>query len=236
MTQTTVAAPGWVCVGDITAIAPAWVKALGELEDIGRSRTAKIESERTGKQFEYSYAELGDATSHARAVLARNDLAVFQVPTIEGEEIAVRTTVMHTSGAHLVFDPFRLPAGRSVQQAGSAATYARRYALMAQLGLATEDNDGATAGERAAPPAPRHISAPNVARFLTACHDATLSVGDIGDVVEEATGGRTREPAEVLTSEVESLRHSLAALVESTPGVSHSAEATPAPEPTPTDG
>jgi ERF superfamily len=139
--------PGWVCVGDITVIAPAWVAALGELEDIGRSKTADAGT------YQYRYADLADATSLARAVLAAHDLAVFQVATIENREIAVRTTVMHTSGAHLDFDPFRLPAGNSAQQAGSAATYARRYALMAQLGLATDDDDGAGAAERPPPAA-----------------------------------------------------------------------------------
>jgi ERF superfamily len=223
MTQTTHAEPGWVCVGDITAIAPAWVAALGELEDITRSRRADVTSERTGTSYSYRYAELADATSTARAVLASHDLAVFQVPTIEDGEIAVRTTVMHTSGAHLVFEPFRLPAGSSAQQAGSAATYARRYALMAQLGLATEDDDGAGAATRPPPP-PAFLSAGNVARFLTACAEAHLAGDEIGDVVEEATGGRTREPAEAWVTEVAALREALAARRESTTGVSQDDE------------
>jgi hypothetical protein len=220
MTQTAVADPGWVCVGDITVIAPAWVAALGELEDIGRSRTADAGT------YSYRYAELADATSLARAVLARHDLAVFQVPTVEDRDIAVRTTVMHTSGAHLVFEPFRLPVGNSAQQAGSAATYARRYALMAQLGLATEDNDGATAATRAPAPPPR-MSASNVGRFLAACHEAALSAEDIEDVVEDATGGRTRDATEAFVTEVEALRRALAAWADRTPGVSHPPEPTP---------
>jgi hypothetical protein len=200
-------APGWVCVGDITAIAPAWVAALGELDDITRSRTADAGT------YAYKYADLADATSQARAVLAKHDLAVFQVPTIDGTDIAVRTTVMHTSGAHLVFDPFRLPAGKSAQQAGSAATYARRYALMAQLGLATEDNDGADAAHRAPPPPPP-LSTANVTRFVTACEEAGLDAAARGDVVEAATGGRTRDPGEAWVTEVDALRHALAAHLE----------------------
>jgi hypothetical protein len=215
MTQATVVAPGWTCVGDITAIAPSWVAALGELEDITRSRSADAGT------YTYRYADLADATSHARAILARHDLAVFQVPTIEAGDVVVRTTVMHTSGAHLVFDPFRLPAGKSAQQAGSGATYARRYSLMAQLGLATEDNDGATAGERPPPPPPP-LSESNVARFVAACNEANLTVEERGDVVEEATGGRTRNPAEAWVTEVDALRHALAARRDGTPGVSQS--------------
>ena len=196
--------PGWVVVGDITAIAPAWVSALGELQEVVRSKTADAGT------YTYRYAELGDITSHARAVLAGHDLAVWQVATIEDHEIAVRNTVMHTSGVHLVFDPFRLPVGTTAQHAGSAATYARRYSLMAILGLATEDDDGAAAATRP-PPAPSKLSVENVDRFLAAAHEANLTVTEIGEVVLVATGGRTREPAQVWVTEVAALRKALAA-------------------------
>jgi len=38
-----------------------------------------------------------------------------------------------------------MPEGKTPQATGSAITYARRYALLAALGLATEDDDGQTA-------------------------------------------------------------------------------------------
>jgi hypothetical protein len=43
-----------------------------------------------------------------------------------------------------------LPVGKTAQATGSAITYSRRYALMAMLGLATEDDDGAAAAPREA--------------------------------------------------------------------------------------
>ena len=76
-------------------IAAPWVAALGELEEIRRSRTANAGT------YSYSYAELGDVLSHARGVLKAHDLAVFQVAEVVNGDVAVSTTVMHTSGAHL---------------------------------------------------------------------------------------------------------------------------------------
>ena len=200
----------WVPVGDLEAIAPAWVAALGELQEIVRTRTANAGT------YQYSYAELGDITSHARGILSKHDLAAFQVAQIVEGEISVQTTVMHTSGAHLLFAPFHLPAGNTAQSTGSAATYARRYSLMSILGLATEDDDGATAGTRIS--VPMKLSEANVDRFLTAATDAGVVVAD---VVEAATQGRTKDPAEVYVSEVAALREALAAARdgESTPGV-----------------
>lgn len=53
------------------------------------------------------------------------------------------------------FGPLVLPYGNSPQAAGSAITYARRYALVAALGLATEDDDGAAATQAARADRPR---------------------------------------------------------------------------------
>ena len=61
---------------------------------------------------------------------------------------------------------------------------------MSILGLATEDNDGQTAGTRLPP----KMSAANVERFLTAAHDATLTAEEIESVVYDATEGRTVDP------------------------------------------
>jgi hypothetical protein len=44
--------------------------------------------------------------------------------------------------------PLRLPAGKTAQATGSALSYGKRYSLMAALGLATEDDDGAAASPR----------------------------------------------------------------------------------------
>ena len=186
--------PSWAVVGDLEQFAPAWVTALGELKEVTRSRTVDVGS------YAYSYAELGDVLSQARGVLAGHDLALFQVATIVDGDVAVSTTVMHSSGAHVTFAPFRLPAGNTAQNVGSSCTYARRYSLLSILGLGTEDDDGKNAGTRS-PKLEPLMRPENVDRFLNAAHDSLLTAEEIGAVVFDATQGRTIDPHKVFGSE-----------------------------------
>lgn len=146
----------------IDAIAPSIVKALGELNEVPRKRTANTGS------YSYSYADLGDAIGMTREILAANDLALTQSAEVLEDEVVIWTTLLHASGQYLTYAPTRLPAGKTAQNTGSAITYARRYSLMAALGLATEDDDGASAsprGEgRSKPAAKKQFRAPESPR------------------------------------------------------------------------
>lgn len=125
-------------------IAPAWVSALNELTDIQRSETANAGS------YQYKYATLANAAQQARTVLGRHLLGVHQ--SAHGETIGsiqVTTTVWHDSGQWIESEPLAMPAKGGPQDVGSAISYARRYALMAFLGLATDDDDGAGAQQAA---------------------------------------------------------------------------------------
>ena len=54
------------------------------------------------------------------------------------------TRIYHSDGWVEKFGPLQIFSGSTPQQAGSAITYGRRYALSAALGIAAdEDNDGA---------------------------------------------------------------------------------------------
>lgn len=128
----------------IDALAAAWAKAAGEMHDIAKTQQANA------GQYGYSYATLADAFAMARPVLARHGLVVTQTAATIGDEVAISTTVLHSSGQFVTAQPLTLPAGKTAQQTGSAITYGRRYALMAMLGLATEDDDGASAAPRSA--------------------------------------------------------------------------------------
>lgn len=85
-------------------------------------------------------------------------------------------------------------AKRDMQGLGSAVTYARRYALMAVLGLvADEDDDGNTAsqrnGQRNAQPTNRTLNADELGRVITAIEEAgkdlDLILGAVGAVAAD---------------------------------------------------
>lgn len=129
-------------------LAAAYVAAQAELGDVAKGRTARVDT-RSGPGYEYRYADLADVLGAVRPVLARHGLAVSQDIVTAARCIEVTTTLVHATGQTMTFGPLAFDAGGTPQQAGSAVTYGRRYALLAALGLATEDDDGATATQAA---------------------------------------------------------------------------------------
>jgi len=143
----------WHSSPEIGNIAPAVVKALGELSDVPKGREAKIPT-KTGASYGYRYADLADALSMVRPILAKHGLVVMQnASNPDPDSVAIMTMLLHTSGEWMMFSPLVLPNGRTAQETGSAITYGRRYSLLAVLGLAAEDDDGASAAPRQSRPA-----------------------------------------------------------------------------------
>lgn len=124
------------------ALSASLVAAAKELTNPTKARTAAM------GQYSYTYADLASVLEHVRPVLAAHDLVVAQDTRIEDGRLCVYTTLWHTSGESLRFGPLSGPMGQTWQQVGSAITYARRYALLAALGIAADDDDdGAAAGK-----------------------------------------------------------------------------------------
>ena len=118
----------------------ALVAALAEMPNIRKTGTGNY-----GK-----FAELHELIESVRVVLAKHDLAFMQdVSGLPDGRIGITTILVHSSGEQVATGPLPMPAPNDPQKVGSAITYARRYALMATLGIATEDDDG-----QAAKPAP----------------------------------------------------------------------------------
>jgi ERF superfamily len=125
----------WSTSDETDQVIPAFVAAVGELSDPIRNRIADTGS------YSYRYTELSEVTSSTRAVLAKHDLCVTQAAPGENGQINVYTRIWHTSGQWIDAPPLTLNAGSTAQATGSAVTYGRRYALMAFLGLAPDDDD-----------------------------------------------------------------------------------------------
>lgn len=196
--------------------ATAYVEAWAELEEITKGRKAEVEMKQGGK-YSYTFANIADVLASIRPVLAKHGLAPSQPVAARGSSIAVWTTLFHTSGQYVTFVALEMAGGNTPQSAGSAITYARRYALGAAMGLAMDDDDGAAAtdavkrqNERPAQP-----QAPQEPQFITARQvDAAnkryaedgASTEDVTDWVMEATNGRTARLEEVYGSELVGLR------------------------------
>lgn len=142
---------------DVGRLSEALVAAQAEMP-----RLVKDEEANTGK-FAYRYLSLQGLLEQVLPVLNRHGLALIQMPGVYENQPVLWTHIRHVSGDELK-SPMLLPstAADGAQALGSALTYARRYAVLAFLGLAPdEDDDGAKAsgaGSSSARPAPRQAA------------------------------------------------------------------------------
>jgi hypothetical protein len=95
--------------------------------------------------FKSSYADLTSVIKAIKQPCFDNGLSYVQLPHRDGNSIGVVTRLMHTSGQWLE-NEFTLPMVKGdPQAAGSAITYARRYALQALFGIPAVDDDAEAA-------------------------------------------------------------------------------------------
>lgn len=98
--------------------------------------------------FKSKYADLAGVIEATSDALSKQGLVVIQSPRLGLNRIAVTTLLAHSSGQWLR-DDLELPLSKfDAQGAGSAITYARRYAYQAIVGVAAEDDDGNAASQK----------------------------------------------------------------------------------------
>ena len=117
----------------------AFHAALASVESVHKTETADM-----GK-YTVRYASLNAVHAECARACELHKLAVVQEPTVIDGLFAVCNTLIHADGSRLLLEPMCLPMPRDAQALGSATTYLRRYSLVAQFGLAVEDDDGAAA-------------------------------------------------------------------------------------------
>lgn len=99
--------------------------------------------------FKTKYADLAAVWEVIRDPLASNGLSVVQLPSAEGNKVTVTTILLHTSGQWLRSELTMVATQVTPQGVGSCITYARRYALSAVVGVASEvDDDGNAASKK----------------------------------------------------------------------------------------
>ena len=132
------------------------------LKELGAALAA-AQAEMTGAKrdsenpfFKSKYADLASVREACLPALNKHGLSVCQLPRlVSGGEgawiVEVETLLLHSSGEWLR-DTIAVPVTKAdAQGVGSAITYARRYALGALAGVASEDDDG-NAASKPAPP------------------------------------------------------------------------------------
>lgn len=125
-------------------LASAFVALQADLKPVAKSANNPF--------YKSSYAPLSEVMESIQPILAKHKLAITQFPTNLDGVSALQTVLVHESGQTLQFAPVPLLLTKQdAQSQGSAMTYARRYGVMAVLGLVADEDDD---GNKASAPAP----------------------------------------------------------------------------------
>ncbi|PEN45072.1 recombinase [Bacillus wiedmannii] len=127
----------------ITELAKALVKFNSEV--------TKIAKDADNPFFKNNYATLDTIIDEIRPILSKHGLSIMQIPSGDGQNVTLKTLLLHESGEWLESDALTMkPVKNDPQAVGSCITYARRYSLAAFLSLNTgedDDGNGATYGK-----------------------------------------------------------------------------------------
>jgi len=95
----------------------------------------------TNPFFKSQYSDLTEVIQTIKSCLHKNGLSIIQAPVSSEKSIGVETILLHESGEY-ISSSFTLPMIKmDPQQAGSAITYARRYALKSWMLIPDVDDD-----------------------------------------------------------------------------------------------
>ena len=135
----------------IAKLAAALCKAQGQMDGAKKNSA--------NPHFKNAYPDLESVWDACRVPLTENGIAVIQSPGTDDGQVALETMLVHNSGEYIARTLYMRPTKNDPQGVGSAITYARRYALMAMVGLAPEDDDGEAASGRGPQKPQRDFSA-----------------------------------------------------------------------------
>jgi len=145
---------------DHKTLAEALAAFQAETPTFKKSKTAEVPTKAGGK-YTYKYADLADIIPIVGPLLAKHGLSwSAKIGRADGE-LVLRYILRHVSGeADSDEMPLSVPANCKPQELGSAITYMRRYAMTAQLNIATEEDDDGSAAQKADRTANRRTAAP----------------------------------------------------------------------------
>ncbi len=103
--------------------------------------------------FKSSYASLESAIDSCKPHLNSNNICLIQVPGAEGRLVWVDTMLVHTSGQFIQGRLTIEAKGSDAHSVGGTITYARRYSILAFMGMGAEDDDGNLASGKPSPTA-----------------------------------------------------------------------------------
>lgn len=139
--------------------------------------------------FKNRYTSLSGCIEPTKDALSENGLALLQLTTVADGKMVLKTILSHVSGEWISGEYELSPSKNDPQGMGGAVTYARRYARLAILDMASEDDDGETAsGRRPEPVKASDVAPPPPAPKPANNNQKPLPVGVTESKVREIFG------------------------------------------------
>jgi len=168
---------------ELDKLAPALVALQADLKPVGKTADNPF--------FKSKYAALPEIMHAIQPLLAKHRLAVSQFVSHINGQSAIRTILLHESGQAIEdTGPLMLPKN-DPQGQGSAITYARRYGVMAVLGLVADNDDDGNAATRQIQQEEESEPLPPLADMRQRVNDASagLTLDEIAAAYKEWSGG-----------------------------------------------
>ena len=184
---------------------------LGEIAKALAAAQAEMQNpgfDSTNPHFRNKFASLAAVRNAVVPVLAKHGISMCQDLATADGGVSCTTILTHSSGQQMKFGPLSLPASKADAQGyGSAATYARRYALMAVAGVVGDEDDDANSATGKPAPAQAYEKPHNPAGDLgknvpedKARDTATAMIAIMEQDIDEAVMAlRVYDKHEVLT-------------------------------------
>lgn len=130
-------------------LATAKAQAQTKFLPLGKGKSATV-ALKSGGSYSYSYADLAACLESVIPALSEVGLALFQPVRIEDGCAIATTLLVHGDSGEWISSDYAAPVveSRDARSVGSAATYARRYGLLAMLAIASTDEDDDGEGAR----------------------------------------------------------------------------------------
>jgi ERF superfamily len=118
--------------------------AIGAALAKAQSEMSNPKFDKTNPHFKNKFASLAAVRDAVVPVLAKHGISCLQDLRNVTGGVACSTILLHTSGQSITFGPLEMPVSKNDAQGfGSAATYARRYHLMAVANVVGDEDDDA---------------------------------------------------------------------------------------------
>lgn len=118
--------------------------------------------------FKSTYAGLPSVLEVVMPILHVHGLFIMQSPTSDDGRVGVKTSIIHAASGEAISGEFTMTLAKNDPQgAGSAITYARRYALVSMLGLNVDEDDDGNSASTPALSKVIHSKTPSITKTVT---------------------------------------------------------------------